>query len=155
MAAPGPSPAPAAAVPGAFKIVGQAGVPAMHAGLMQNGRVVFLDKVENYSQLKLPNGQYAYSAEYDPATNKAVPLAYKVSNSYLEAAFPLTFFRPMPSALEVFSYQMVVSSLLVAMHLSTSLTLLLVMVSLVFGTFLALHPMPISTANRGASQATS
>lgn len=51
----------------------------MHAGLMQNGRVIFLDKVEETSQLKLPNGQYAYSAEYDPATNKVVPLSYKVS----------------------------------------------------------------------------
>lgn len=50
----------------------------MHAGLMQNGRVIFLDKVENYTQLKLPNGQFAYSSEYDPATNKVVPLSYKV-----------------------------------------------------------------------------
>lgn len=52
----------------------------MHAGLMQNGRVIFLDKVEDSTQLKLPNGQFAYSAEYDPATNKVVPLSYKVSN---------------------------------------------------------------------------
>lgn len=49
----------------------------MHAGLLQNGRVVFLDKVENYSQIKFSNGQYAYSAEYDPATNKVVGLSYK------------------------------------------------------------------------------
>jgi hypothetical protein len=46
---------------------------------MLNGRVVFLDKVENYTQLKLPNGQYAYSSEYDPATNRAVPLAYSTN----------------------------------------------------------------------------
>lgn len=51
----------------------------MHAGLMPNGRVIFLDKVENYTQIKLPNGQYAYSAEYDPATNKAVGIQYKAS----------------------------------------------------------------------------
>jgi hypothetical protein len=51
----------------------------MHAGLMPNGRVVFLDKVENYTELKLPNGQYAYSSEYDPATKKVVPLAYKTN----------------------------------------------------------------------------
>ncbi|KAL8864689.1 MAG: hypothetical protein Q9198_009704 [Flavoplaca austrocitrina] len=51
----------------------------MHAGLMQNGRVIFLDKVEETSQLKLPNGQYAYSAEYDPATNRVVPLSYKTN----------------------------------------------------------------------------
>lgn len=51
----------------------------MHAGLLPNGKVVFLDKVENYTQIKLSNGQYAYSAEYNPTTNKAVGLAYKVS----------------------------------------------------------------------------
>lgn len=50
----------------------------MHAGLLPNGRVVFLDKVENYSQLKLANGQFAYSAEYDPTTNTRVGLSYKV-----------------------------------------------------------------------------
>lgn len=52
----------------------------MHAGLLPNGRVVFLDKVENYTQLKLANGQYAYSSEYDPATNLAVPLAYETNS---------------------------------------------------------------------------
>ncbi|KAF2109263.1 glyoxal oxidase [Lophiotrema nucula] len=77
--APGPSPAPAAAKPGSLAVVGDSGVPAMHAGLMPNGRVVFLDKVENYTQVKLPNGQYAYSSEYDPATNKYVPLSYKTN----------------------------------------------------------------------------
>lgn len=51
----------------------------MHAALMPNGRVVFLDKVENYTQLKLGDGYYAYSAEYDPATNEVVPLAYKTN----------------------------------------------------------------------------
>ncbi|MCJ1480434.1 hypothetical protein MMC06_000589 [Schaereria dolodes] len=77
--APGPSPAPAAPVPGSFDIVGQSGVPAMHAGVMPNGRVIFLDKVENYTQIKLGNGQYAYSAEYDLATNTAVGLQYKTN----------------------------------------------------------------------------
>ncbi|KAL8699704.1 MAG: hypothetical protein Q9201_005846 [Fulgogasparrea decipioides] len=85
--APGPSPAPAAPIPGSLKVLDpittnplvQAGVPAMHAGLMQNGRVIFLDKVENNTQLKLPNGQWAYSAEYDPATRKVVPLSYKTN----------------------------------------------------------------------------
>ena len=66
----------------------------MHAGLMPNGRVIFLDKVENYTQIKLGDGQYAYSAEYDPATNTAVGLSYKVcdfdprcstiTNSYID-----------------------------------------------------------------------
>ena len=80
IAAPGPSPAPIARNPGTFNVVGQSGVPAMHAGLMPNGRVVFLDKVEKYTQIKLNDGQYAYSAEYDPATNTAVGLQYKVSD---------------------------------------------------------------------------
>jgi hypothetical protein len=60
-------------------MLGRSGVPAMHAGLMQNGRVIFLDKVENYTDLKLPNGQYAYSSEYDPVTQKLVPLSYKTN----------------------------------------------------------------------------
>ncbi|KAL9043525.1 MAG: hypothetical protein Q9214_003292 [Letrouitia sp. 1 TL-2023] len=84
---PGPSPAPANPNPGSLRELPassrnplvQAGVPAMHAGLMQNGRVIFLDKVENYTQIKLSNGQYAYSAEYDPATNKVVGLPYKTN----------------------------------------------------------------------------
>jgi hypothetical protein len=48
----------------------------MHAGLMPNGRVFFLDKLENYTQLKTPNGYYAMSSEYDPIANKPVPLGY-------------------------------------------------------------------------------
>lgn len=51
----------------------------MHAGLMENGRVFFLDKVENYTQLNLSDGQYAYSAEYDPLANTVVPLQYKTN----------------------------------------------------------------------------
>lgn len=77
--APGPSPAPNAAKPGSIKEWGRSGVPAMHAGLMPNGKVVFLDKVENYTELKLANGQYAYSSEFDPATKKLTPLAYKTN----------------------------------------------------------------------------
>lgn len=48
----------------------------MHAALMQNGRVIFLDKVEDYTQLTLPSGYFAYSSEFDPSTAQAVPLAY-------------------------------------------------------------------------------
>ncbi|CAL3967877.1 unnamed protein product [Diplocarpon coronariae] len=76
VAVPGPSSAPAAPNGGSFRVVGQAGVPAMHAALMPNGRVFFLDKLENYTQLRTANGYYAMSAEYDPVTNQAVPLAY-------------------------------------------------------------------------------
>lgn len=79
VAAPKASPAPAAAKPGTIQIKGRSGVPAMHAGLMPNGKVVFLDKVENYTELKLANGQYAYSSEYDPNTQKLTPLAYKTN----------------------------------------------------------------------------
>ncbi|KAL8924796.1 MAG: hypothetical protein Q9172_002511 [Xanthocarpia lactea] len=83
--APGPSPAPLAPNPGSLRILPEtapgvrAGVSAMHAGLMQNGRVIFLDKVEENSQIKLGNGRWAYSAEYDPATNKVVGLSYKTN----------------------------------------------------------------------------
>ena len=51
----------------------------MHAALLPNGRVVFLDKIENYTQLKLSDNQYAYSSEYDPTSNTVVPLAYKTN----------------------------------------------------------------------------
>ncbi|KAK5717124.1 hypothetical protein LTR15_009013 [Elasticomyces elasticus] len=73
------APAPKNANPGSFKVVGQSGVPAMHAALMPNGRVVFLDKVEDYTQVKLSNGHYAYSAEYDPVSNNYIPLAYRTN----------------------------------------------------------------------------
>ena len=48
----------------------------MHAALMPNGRVVFLDKVEDYTELNLTVDRRAYSSEYNPETNEAVPLAY-------------------------------------------------------------------------------
>ena len=69
---------PPPGIPGVFEVVGQSGVPVMTAILMQNGKVIFLDKVENYTQILLSNGQYAYSAEYDPATNNVVGLSVKV-----------------------------------------------------------------------------
>lgn len=76
--APGPAPAPAHPTPGAFTILPQrAGVPAMHAALVPNGKVVFLDKVEDYTEVRLPNGRFAYSSEYDASGNVApVPLSY-------------------------------------------------------------------------------
>jgi hypothetical protein len=66
-------------VSGSFQVVGQSGVPAMSAVLMPNGNVVFIDKVENYTQLTLANGRYAYSAEYDVKTNTPRPLSYKTN----------------------------------------------------------------------------
>lgn len=87
ISAPGPSPAPMNAQPGSFNVVGQSGVPAMHAALMSNGRVVFLDKIEDYTQLKLADGYYAYSSEYDSVTNQVVPLAYKTNAFCAGGAF--------------------------------------------------------------------
>ncbi len=46
---------------------------------MPNGRVFFLDKLENYTQLRTPDGYYAMSSEYDPETNTAVPLTYETN----------------------------------------------------------------------------
>lgn len=46
-------------VPGSSEVVGESGAPAMHAALMPNGRVVFLDKIENYTQVNLTTGGYA------------------------------------------------------------------------------------------------
>lgn len=74
-----PIPAPRAMFPGSFQTIGQAGVGAMHAGLLPNGKIFFLDKLENYSQIKTPDGSYAMSAEYDPADNKPVPLSYSTN----------------------------------------------------------------------------
>lgn len=51
----------------------------MHAGLLPNGRVLFLDKVETFTKVKLANGRFAYSAEYDPATNQVVGLYYETN----------------------------------------------------------------------------
>jgi hypothetical protein len=59
----------------------------MHAALLPNGKVMFLDKVEDYTQLKLANGQFAYSSEYDPQGNAAVPLAYKTNAFCAGGAF--------------------------------------------------------------------
>ncbi|KAK3702132.1 hypothetical protein LTR37_015107 [Vermiconidia calcicola] len=51
----------------------------MHVAMMPNGRVVFLDKVEDYTHLSVSDEQYAYSSEYDPITNTAVPLTYRTN----------------------------------------------------------------------------
>lgn len=90
----------------------------MHAGLMPNGRVVFLDKVEDYTQIKLDNGQYAYSAEYDPVHRTLVGLSYQVFHycgfdTSHAADSHLT--RPMPSAPAALSCRTVAGYLSVAM----------------------------------------
>ena len=59
-----------------FNVVGVSGVPAMHTALLPpTGQVLFLDKVENYSELKLPNNHSAYSSIYDPITHALTPLS--------------------------------------------------------------------------------
>lgn len=59
-----------------FQIPGRSGVPAMHAAVLPpSGKVMFLDKVENYSELRLPNQRLAYSTLYDPETRELSPLA--------------------------------------------------------------------------------
>jgi hypothetical protein len=82
VAAGGPIPAPEHPMPGKFSIVGDSGVPVMHAALMPNGKLVFLDKVENYTQLRLNNGDLAFSAEWDPDSKALTPLSYKVLPIY-------------------------------------------------------------------------
>ncbi|ODQ56615.1 hypothetical protein SAICODRAFT_22959 [Saitoella complicata NRRL Y-17804] len=76
---PVPAPQATGAAAGSFEIVGMSGAPAMHAGVMPNGKVIFLDKVENYTQVKLSDGQYAYSTEYDLETNTYLPLQYETN----------------------------------------------------------------------------
>ena len=64
------------------------GVPAMHAAAMLDGKVVFLDKVENYTELRLPNGQLAYSSLYDPELQMTPkPLAYDTNAFCCGGAF--------------------------------------------------------------------
>lgn len=64
------------------------GVPVMHAAAMSNGKVVFLDKIENYTELRLPNGQLAYSSLYDPELETTPePLAYDTNAFCCGGAF--------------------------------------------------------------------
>ncbi|RKF61376.1 Aldehyde oxidase GLOX [Erysiphe neolycopersici] len=76
---PDPKPAPLAPNPGSFRVIGMSGVAVMHAGLMPNGKVFFLDKLQNYSQIKTEDGEYAMSAEFDPETRKPIPLSYSTN----------------------------------------------------------------------------
>ena len=85
-----PLPAPQHEAPGDFRVAGDSGVPAMHAALMPNGKVVFLDKIENYTQLKLDDGEFAYSSEWNPVSGEVAPLAYKVEPMPLFSFFSTT-----------------------------------------------------------------
>ncbi|KHJ35015.1 putative glyoxal oxidase [Erysiphe necator] len=76
---PDPKPAPLARNPGSFKVIGISGVAAMHAGLMPNGKVFFLDKLQNYSQIRTKDGEYAMSAEFNPKSGRPVALSYSTN----------------------------------------------------------------------------
>lgn len=60
-------------VAGKFELAGRSGVPPMHAALLPNGNVVFLDKLENYTEARLTDGRYAYSTIYNPNTHELRP----------------------------------------------------------------------------------
>lgn len=66
-----------AATEGRFEVTGRSGVPAMHAALLPNGRVVFLDKLENYTEIMTVEDKqrYAYSSLYDPIDRSLLPLS--------------------------------------------------------------------------------
>ena len=55
-------------------LAGNTGVPAMHAALLLDGSVMFLDKIENRSKLFLPNGGKADSSIYDPESRSVTGL---------------------------------------------------------------------------------
>ncbi|RMD44749.1 hypothetical protein DV735_g329, partial [Chaetothyriales sp. CBS 134920] len=46
----------------------------MHAALLPTGNVVFVDKIETWTHLMLPNGYPAYSSIYNPSTQDLRPL---------------------------------------------------------------------------------
>jgi Glyoxal oxidase N-terminus len=62
-------------VPASFEIRGESGVPAMHGALLANGKLAFLDKVEDRNKVFLSNGSAAYCCTYDPVTNDIKPLS--------------------------------------------------------------------------------
>ncbi|KIW02721.1 uncharacterized protein PV09_06155 [Verruconis gallopava] len=82
--APSAKPASPNPIPGTFQVIGDSGVPVMHAALLPNGHVVFIDKVENYTKLILPNGRFAYAAEWDPLTAQVTALSMK-TNAFCSA----------------------------------------------------------------------
>jgi len=53
-------------ISGTFEPAGRSGVPAMHAALLTDGNVVFLDKLERYTEAWLDNHRFAYSSIYEP-----------------------------------------------------------------------------------------
>jgi hypothetical protein len=71
-----------------FTTVANSGVSAMHAALIPPyGKVMFLDKVEDYTQIQLPNGQFAYSVMYDPDTHNLQPMSVATNPFCTAGAF--------------------------------------------------------------------
>lgn len=60
-------------LPGHFELAGHSGVPPMHAALLPTGNVVFLDKLENYTEVRFDDGRYAYSVIFNPGTHELQP----------------------------------------------------------------------------------
>ncbi|KAL1914312.1 uncharacterized protein VTP21DRAFT_9005 [Calcarisporiella thermophila] len=71
------------AAQGSWKVIGRSGVPAMHAVLTTESKIVIIDKAEP-SELTFPDGTFAWASEYDLNTNKARPLRLK-TNSFCSA----------------------------------------------------------------------
>lgn len=59
---------------GRFELAGRSGVPVMHAALLPTGDVLFLDKLENYTELRLLSGRFAYSTLYNPNNHVLTPV---------------------------------------------------------------------------------
>lgn len=53
----------------------------MHAALLPNGKVMFVDKLENYTEARLANGRYAYSTIYDPGDHSLTSVVIR-SNAF-------------------------------------------------------------------------
>ena len=77
----------AAAGSNPIRLTGWSGVPAMHAAVLHDGTVVFLDKIENRSQLYLPDGRRAYSSIYNPRTTRVNPLSVRTNPFCCGGAF--------------------------------------------------------------------
>lgn len=59
-----------------FRYSGSSGVPAMHAALLPpDGNVVFLDKIETSTLIKLANGRFAFSSLYNPSSKTVKPIS--------------------------------------------------------------------------------
>ncbi|KAL1925375.1 uncharacterized protein VTP21DRAFT_258 [Calcarisporiella thermophila] len=68
---------------GSWELIGRSGVPAMHAAVTTERKIVIIDKAEP-SEITLSDGTYAWASEYDFTTNAVRPLRV-LSNSFCSA----------------------------------------------------------------------